>query len=77
MAKRICSHIGCKQDLKKIEIGELVFLITIFYIINYLIYKNACLTQLVEYRFCKPKVDGSSPLTGCMVHSKQHRYFFL
>ena len=25
---------------------------------------DACLTQLVEYRFCKPTVNGSSPLAG-------------
>lgn len=26
--------------------------------------KIACLTQSVEYRFCKPKVVGSSPTVG-------------
>jgi len=29
-----------------------------------MVYKNACLTQLVEYRFCKPNVIGSSPVVG-------------
>ena len=26
--------------------------------------KKACLTQLAEYRFCKPKVVGSTPTVG-------------
>lgn len=26
--------------------------------------KKACLTQLVEYRFCKSNVIGSSPIAG-------------
>ena len=25
---------------------------------------NACLTQLAEYRSCKPKVIGSTPIAG-------------
>ena len=29
--------------------------------------KKACLTQLAEYRFCKPKVAGSSPAAGLKI----------
>jgi hypothetical protein len=37
--------------------------VKIIYIINILI-KKACLTQLAEYRSCKPKVIGSNPIAG-------------
>lgn len=52
---------------------KLYFLIDFFYI-NIIIYSDiykfslysliACLTQSVEYRFCKPKVIGSTPIAS-------------
>ena len=35
--------------------------------------QNASLTQLVEYRFCKPAVGGSSPLGGSYYVFKQSK----
>ena len=42
---------------------ELLVRFTISFIFSIIVFK-AYLTQLVEYRFCKPKVIGSSPIIG-------------
>jgi hypothetical protein len=38
---------------------------------------QACLTQLAEYRFCKPKVIGSTPIVGYLMKNFKCNFFNL
>ena len=50
------------KNKKKFELEKNILFALVFCLEQ--IIKKACLTQLAEYRFCKPNVIGSTPIAG-------------
>ena len=71
--------INVKSVMAELESVVMVVLVVDIRIINlkYIYEKHqACLTQSAEYRFCKPKVIGSTPIVGYNISISCKRSFF-